>query len=163
SSRCPEHAPKREKKRKSNRSSTPLNVLRPVTGEVRAGEDRRGDENDERSKAVDVDAYRNGDDSPGPPGGPPSLVCGRIRWEQAGDADGIRDQDGVDQSSFMDLHRRQKVRRSRRELGCRGRTPGHVDKSGVHEGILGARHRDRRERLPRKGRSYASEWTRHHL
>jgi hypothetical protein len=42
-------------------------------------------------------------------------------------------------------------------------TSGHADKSGVHEGILGCRHCDRGERLPRKRRGFASEWARCHV
>src|ERR1700704_4180645 len=105
SSRCPGHGRKRGKKRGKKRKSK-----RSRGGfETRSyRNDRAGDESDERSKPVDVHAYRNGDDSPGLPGERTSLVCGRIRCEQASDADGIRDQDGVDQSPFMDLHRCQK-------------------------------------------------------
>src|SRR5258708_9671003 len=93
SSRYPEHGPKRGKKRNSKRSSSHL-----------FGKDWLGDESDETSKPVDVYAYRDGDNSPGLPSERASLVCGRIRCECAIEADGIRDQDGVDQSSFMDLH-----------------------------------------------------------
>src|SRR6266700_8417440 len=96
SSRCPEHGLKRGKKRGKKRNSK-----RSRGGfETRPTKDRAGDESDERSKPVDVHAYRNCDDSPGLPGERASLVCGRIRCEQASDADGIRDQDGVDQSAF---------------------------------------------------------------
>src|SRR6266700_6998317 len=114
SSRCPEHGPKRGKKRGKKRNSKRSRggfETRPYQGagetaptkervETRPTKDRAGDESDERSKPVDVHAYRNCDDSPGLPGERASLVCGRIRCEQASDADGIRDQDGVDQSAF---------------------------------------------------------------
>src|SRR5580704_12406148 len=96
SSRCPEPGPKRGKKKRNSKGSS--------SQIIQQGSARR--RSDEKSKPVDAYAYRDGDgdDSPGPPGERASLVCGRIRCERASDADRNRHQDGVDQSSCMDLH-----------------------------------------------------------
>src|SRR5215831_5813848 len=107
-SRYPERGPKRGKSRNSKRSSSPPPYPPPPAGEGREG-DWLGDESDETSKPVDVYADRDVVDSPGPPSERASLVCGRIRCEYASEADGIRDQDGMDQSSFMDLYRCKKA------------------------------------------------------
>src|SRR5437588_10049222 len=92
SSRCPLRGLKR--KNKKTRIGT-------TSDDEKTHVEVRSDEN---SIFFDVYASCNGDFPTGHSVGCTSLVCCRVRCRSAGDLNRQRDQDGLDQSSFVDLH-----------------------------------------------------------
>src|SRR5262245_26404806 len=124
----------------TNTPVTRITTISSISWQERVHAKREGKQNEKCSRHFVVGSHGQACVSP-------SCLRSRIRCKETGQIARDRDEDGVDQSSCLDPHRRQETGRNRRRMDDRGRHSKHTTATRFHERFFESRDGGHRRRL----------------